>query len=183
MMPPSTTPHMPGTSVRRSPSSMWQVEVPMIATSRPGSTTPAAGTVTCASTLATATAMPGGRPIQPAASRGEIAGAAAERRQRRRHLGGDDIGEARVERAEIVAASGRRRPGSWLCSRRCRCCASRRRSSARSPSRRPRSGGRRRGRPPALPRESAAPWPRTTPSRSCRRSGAATLRRAPPRSR
>ncbi len=68
MIPPSTTPHMPGTSVRRSPSSMWHVDVPMIATSRPGSTTPAAGTVTCASTLATATAMPAGRPIQPAAS-------------------------------------------------------------------------------------------------------------------
>ena len=110
-MPPSTTPHMPGTSVRRSPRSMWQVDVPMIATSRPGSTTPAAGTVTCASTLATATAIPAGRPIQPAASAvrsparppsgGEIASSAWRRRR---------IGEARVERAEVVT----RRVGAVL---------------------------------------------------------------------
>jgi len=47
---------------------MWQMLVPMIMTMIPGSVTRAAGTVTCASTLATATAMPGFRPIQAAAS-------------------------------------------------------------------------------------------------------------------
>ena len=31
-MPPSTTPHMPGTSRSTSPFITWQVEVPMIAT-------------------------------------------------------------------------------------------------------------------------------------------------------
>ena len=36
----------------------------MIMTMRPGSTTVAAGTETCASTLATATAVPGLRPVQ-----------------------------------------------------------------------------------------------------------------------
>ncbi len=39
----------------------------MIAISWPGSVTPAAGGVTWASTLPTATAMPAGRPVQPAA--------------------------------------------------------------------------------------------------------------------
>ena len=47
---------------------MWQVLVPMIITIRPGSTTVAAGTATWASTLATATAVPGRRPVQAAAS-------------------------------------------------------------------------------------------------------------------
>ena len=41
--------------------------VPMITTNVPGSVTVTAGTETCASTLATATAVPGRRPIQPAA--------------------------------------------------------------------------------------------------------------------
>ena len=40
----------------------------MIATIWPGSTACAAGAVTCASTLPTATAMPSGRPVQAAAS-------------------------------------------------------------------------------------------------------------------
>ena len=42
--------------------------VPMTATMRPGPVTVAAGTDTWASTLATATAVPGRRPVQAAAS-------------------------------------------------------------------------------------------------------------------
>src|ERR1700677_2775685 len=44
-IPPSTAPHMPGTSCRPSPFMTWHVEVPMIATSLPGTivTVPAAG--------------------------------------------------------------------------------------------------------------------------------------------
>ena len=45
-MPPSTTPHMPGTSVNTVELITWQVEVPMMATMRPDSTAPAAGAVT-----------------------------------------------------------------------------------------------------------------------------------------
>ena len=67
-MPPSTTPHMPGTSARRSAFITWHVEVPMMATIWPGSTAPVAGAVTCASTLPTQTAMPSGRPVHAAAS-------------------------------------------------------------------------------------------------------------------
>jgi hypothetical protein len=58
---------MPGTSPRRSETITWQVDVPMIATICPGSTALAAGTVTCASTLPTATAMPSGSPVHAAA--------------------------------------------------------------------------------------------------------------------
>ncbi len=47
---------------------MWQVLVPMTMTMRPGSVTVTAGTETWASTLATATAVPGRRPVQAAAS-------------------------------------------------------------------------------------------------------------------
>ena len=46
----------------------WQVDVPMMATIWPGSTAPAAGAVTCASTFPTATAMPSGSPVHSAAS-------------------------------------------------------------------------------------------------------------------
>ncbi len=67
-MPSSTTPHMPGTMRCSVPSTMWQVEVPMIITMRPGSVTVAAGTETWASTLATATAMPGRSPVRRAIS-------------------------------------------------------------------------------------------------------------------
>ena len=67
MTPPSTTPHMPGTSARPALLITWQVEVPMISTIWPGSTARAAGAVTCASTLPTATAMPSGSPVQSAA--------------------------------------------------------------------------------------------------------------------
>ena len=45
----------------------WQVDVPMMATICPGSTAWAAGAVTWASTLPTQTAIPSGRPVQPAA--------------------------------------------------------------------------------------------------------------------
>lgn len=46
---------------------MWQLEVPMMMTSRPGSQPSAAGTVTWASTLPTATGIPAGKPIESAA--------------------------------------------------------------------------------------------------------------------
>ena len=42
---------------------MWQVEVPRIISSRPGSTTPAGGSETCASMFATATGVPTGSPV------------------------------------------------------------------------------------------------------------------------
>src|SRR5665647_3730949 len=58
---------MPGTSATASPFITWHVDVPMMATIWPGSTALAAGAVTCASTLPTATAMPSGRPVQAAA--------------------------------------------------------------------------------------------------------------------
>ena len=48
---------------------MWQLEVPMMMTIRPGSVTVAAGTETWASTLATATAVPGWRPVHAALPR------------------------------------------------------------------------------------------------------------------
>ena len=67
-MPPSTTPHMPGTSASVAEFITWQVEVPMIATILPGATGPAAGTVTCASTLPMATAIPSGKPVSAAAA-------------------------------------------------------------------------------------------------------------------
>ena len=67
-MPPSTTPHMPGTSASRVPFITWQVDVPMIATICPGAIAAAAGGVTCASTLPTATAIPSGKPVHRAAS-------------------------------------------------------------------------------------------------------------------
>ena len=68
MIPPSTTPHMPGISARPSLFITWHVEVPMMTTIWPGSTARAAGAVTCASTFPTATAMPPGSPVHSAAS-------------------------------------------------------------------------------------------------------------------
>ena len=59
---------MPGTSASVTAFITWQVEVPMMATIWPGAMALAAGGVTCASTLPTATAMPSGRPVQAAAS-------------------------------------------------------------------------------------------------------------------
>jgi len=68
VIPPSTTPQMPGTSTRTSAFITWQVEVPMIASIWPGAIASAAGAVTWASTFPVATAMPSGRPVQAAAS-------------------------------------------------------------------------------------------------------------------
>ena len=59
---------MPGTSRRVSPFITWQVEVPMMATIWPAPMASAAGAVTWASTLPTATGMPAGRPVHAAAS-------------------------------------------------------------------------------------------------------------------
>ena len=59
---------MPGTSASRSALIRWQVDVPMTTSSWPGSIALAAGEVTWASMLPTATAIPSGRPVQPAAS-------------------------------------------------------------------------------------------------------------------
>ena len=59
---------MPGTSASSSPFMMWQVEVPMTMSIWPASIARAAGAVTWASTLPTATAIPSGRPVHSAAS-------------------------------------------------------------------------------------------------------------------
>ena len=60
---------MPGTSPSWSLFITWQVDVPITISICPGSIALAAGMVTCASTLPTATAMPSGSEVQPAASR------------------------------------------------------------------------------------------------------------------
>ena len=65
MIPSSTTPHIPSASASRSPSTSWQVLVPITATIVPGAVTPTAGTETWASTLATATGVPGAGPSSP----------------------------------------------------------------------------------------------------------------------
>ena len=95
MIPPSTTPHMPGTSRSASPFITWQVEVPMIATICPGSMACAAGAVTCASTLPTATAMPVGQPGPLGGARREAAGAVAELAERVLQLLGDEAARSR----------------------------------------------------------------------------------------
>ena len=59
---------MPGISASDSAFITWQVDVPMTISIWPGATAIAAGAVTCASTLPTATAMPSGSPVHPAAS-------------------------------------------------------------------------------------------------------------------
>ncbi len=68
IIPSSTTPHMPGTIFSSVPSTIWQVDVPMIISIFPGSTMPTAGTATWASTFAIATAVPGKRPVRSAIS-------------------------------------------------------------------------------------------------------------------
>ena len=168
---------MPGTRCSSSPSTMWQVLVPMIITMRPASVTVAAGTDTCASTLAIATAVPGFSPVQPAAWAVSPPALSPMGWISRRHFFVDDVLQARVERLEILVWSGSLRAWTtWLCNRRCTSCASPRRSAARPPSRRLRSGGRPPGRPPAPHPGFAASWRRTIPRRSCRRSGPARLR-------
>ena len=155
--------------------------VPMITTNVPGSVTVAAGTETCASTFATATASRRGGP----SSRRLV----SERPPARPPSGDDLPRHLLVDRRARTAGRARRstrRSGSRRasttspCSPRCSCCASRRRLAARRPSRQLRSGVRRGRRPRAPRRGSAAPWRRTTRTRSCRRSVAATAR---PRSR
>ena len=96
MMPSSTTPHIPSASDEpRSPSTMWQVLVPITATIVPGSVTPTAGTETWASTLATATGVPRRSPSTPPprprarrhARRGSRPGATSCRRRPSRTAG------------------------------------------------------------------------------------------------
>ena len=81
---------------------MWQLLVPMITTIVPGCVTVAAGADTCASTFATATGVPGRRPVSAAARSVRTPGAGPERRDRARQLLVDDVLEARVECGEIV---------------------------------------------------------------------------------
>ena len=89
---------MPGTSRSTSALMTWHVEVPMIATIWPASTACAAGAVTWASTLPTATAMPSGSPVQRGGLGGQRAGAVAELADRLVELVGDEAGEAGCER-------------------------------------------------------------------------------------
>ena len=72
-----------------------------MATIVPGAHEPAAGSVTCASTLPTATAIPSGRPVSAAAA-GVSAGQAAERGDRVGQLVRGEGGEAGVERGQVV---------------------------------------------------------------------------------
>ncbi len=146
----------------------------MIMTIVPGSVTVAAGTATWASTFATATAVPGSRPVQAGGLGGQAAGPLADLAQVAAHPGVDDVGEAGDRGRRSRPCRGSRRASTTSpCSRPCTRCASRPRSAARRSSRSPRAGGPRRRRPPAPRRGSAAPWRRTTPTRSCRRSGPA----------
>ena len=69
----------------------------MMMTILSGSTMAEAGTDTCASTLATATAVPGRKPVQPAASCGQFTCFVAQRGNRAAHLFVDDVLQARVQ--------------------------------------------------------------------------------------
>ena len=73
----------------------------MIMTIRPGSMTVEAGTATCASTLATATAVPGRSPVQAAASSVRPPARSPMTAIVARHLLVDDVRQARVERLEV----------------------------------------------------------------------------------
>ena len=72
----------------------------------PGRVTPTAGTDTCASTLATATGVPGAKTGPARRFRRETARPPSERRDVARHLVVDDRPETRIERRE-EAASGK----------------------------------------------------------------------------
>ena len=74
----------------------------MIATILPAVDRPAAGAVTCASTLPTATAMPAGSPVRPAAARVSRPASAPSGRNGMGQLVVGEAGEARVERREEV---------------------------------------------------------------------------------
>ena len=103
-MPSSTTPHIPSTIAGRSPRTRWQVLVPMTATIRPGPVTVDAGTDTCASTFATATAVPGRSPVHDAASAVSEPARLPIGRDPAGHLVVDHAREARIERAEVGIA-------------------------------------------------------------------------------
>ena len=75
----------------------------MIITMRPGSVTRTAGAVTWASTLATATAMPGGRPVQAAAAAVSRPAHAPSGANCSAHPRFGDIGKSRIEGGEEVA--------------------------------------------------------------------------------
>ena len=126
--PSSTTPHIPSTVASSSPRSMWQMLVPMIATIVPGSVTVTAGTETCASTLATATAVPGTRPVHAAARSLRPPARLADRHDLPRHLLVDRRARTAGRAPRSTRPPGSRRASTTSpCSRRCRCCASRRR--------------------------------------------------------
>ena len=72
----------------------------MIATIWPGSTACAAGAVTCASTLPTATAMPSGRPVHAAASAVSAPARVAQLADLVVELVGDEAAEARRQRLQ-----------------------------------------------------------------------------------
>ena len=101
--PSSTTPQKPGTTRSTSERARWQVLVPMTATKRPGLTTVAAGTDTWASTLATATGVPGARPVNVGSLAADDAGALAGARDLAGHLLVDDVGEARGQGGKELA--------------------------------------------------------------------------------
>ena len=114
--------------------------MPITASIWPGSIACAAGEVTWASTLPTATAIPSGSPVHPPPRR------SARRRARRARPAGARSCRPRSRRSARRAPPGTRargsgRPGRWPCSRPCRRCASRGRTAARRSSRRPRSSG------------------------------------------
>ena len=79
--------------------------VPMIATSVPGAVTVTAGAETCASTFATATAVPGTEARPRGGLLGEAARPVADRDDRRRDIFSSTTSlEARIEGGEVVAA-------------------------------------------------------------------------------
>ena len=152
----------------------------MIMTIVPGSVTVAAGTATWASTLATATAVPGSRPVQAAASAESPPARSPTWRRSRRIFVVDDVGEGRVERAEVG------RVGEAVALRPHRLVAGGARVPRLDPGQLPDdpvgrldAGGPRRRRPRAPRRGSGAPSRRTTPTRSSRRSGPARPARSP----
>ncbi len=92
---------MPSTMASFVPSSMWHTAGAHDDTMLPGSVTVHAGTDTCASTLATATAVPGFSPVSCGHRRRQAAGAAAPMGvEVARHLLVDHMFQARVERLE-----------------------------------------------------------------------------------
>ena len=81
--------------------------MPITATIVPGAVTPTAGTETWASTLATATGVPGRRPVQPAAAVGQPAGHRARGGAMRRDILSSTIDARPGSRPAKNAASGK----------------------------------------------------------------------------